>query len=145
MTEPLSAYIDTNIFDYVALKHPKYGLACKRITDDIRDGRLKAYCSYLVPIEILGSLARVDREIAAGAILAFFSFPIEMIPLDERIIREASEITLETGVGYDAIHATAMRSRELQTIITEDIEHWRKMEGVKIIRPLEYDPEHPHS
>ena len=138
MTAPLSAYIDTNIFDYVALRHPKYGLACKKITDDIRDGRLKAYCSYLVPIEILGSLARVDRRIAAGAILAFFSFPIDMIPIDERIIREASEITLETGVGYDAIHAAAMRRRDLQTIITEDIEHWRKIEGIKILRPHEY-------
>ena len=138
MTAPLSAYIDTNIFDYVALKHPKYGLACKKITDDIRDGRLKAYCSYLVPIEILGSLARVNRKIAAGAILAFFSFPIDMIPIDERIIREASEITLETGVGYDSIHAAAMRRRNIRTIITEDIEHWRKIGSVKILRPLEY-------
>ena len=138
MTAPLSAYVDTNIFDYVALKHPKYGLACKKITDDIRDGRLEAHCSYLVPMEILGSLARVDRKIAAGAILAFFSFPIDMIPIDERIIREASEITLETGVGYDAIHAAAMRRRDLRTIITEDIEHWRKIGGVKILRPLEY-------
>ena len=138
MTAPLSAYVDTNIFDYVALKHPKYGLACKKITDDIRDGRLEAHCSYLVPMEILGSLARVDRKIAAGAILAFFSFPIDMIPIDERIIREASEITVETGVGYDAIHAAAMRRRDLRTIITEDIEHWRKIGGVKILRPLEY-------
>lgn len=106
--------------------------------DDIRDGRLKAYCSHLVPIEILGSLAKVDREIAAGAILAFFSFPIEMITLTERIVREASKITLETGVSYDAIHAAAMKSEGLETIITEDVEHWRRIEGMKIIRPLEY-------
>jgi len=133
-----SAYIDTNIFDYVALKHPKYGLACKKIMDDIRDGRFKAYCSHLVPVEILGSLAKVDREIAAGAILAFFSFPIEMIPLTERIIREASEITQDTGVSYDAVHAASMRSEGLETIITEDVKHWEKIKGVKIIRPLEY-------
>lgn len=120
------------------MKHPKYGLACKKILDDIRDGKLKAYCSNLVPIEMLGSLAKVDQEIAAGAILAFFSFPIEMIPLTERLIREASEITLETGIAYDAIHAAAMKSEGLEKIITEDINHWRKIEGVKIIRPLEY-------
>jgi len=120
------------------LKHPKYGLACKKILDDIRDGKLKAYCSNLVPIEMLGSLAKVDQEIAAGAILAFFSFPIEMIPITERLIREASEITLETGIAYDAIHAAAMNSEGLEKIITEDINHWRKIEGVKIIRPLEY-------
>lgn len=138
MTAPPSAYIDTNIFDYVALKHPKYGQACKKITDDIRDGRLKAYCSYLVPMEILGSLSRVDQKMATRAIVAFFSFPIDMIPIDERIIREASEITLETGIVYDAIHAAAMRRRNLQTIITEDVEHWRKIGEVKILRPFEY-------
>lgn len=131
--------MDTNIFDYVALKHPKYGQACKRITDDIRDGRLKAYCSYLVPAEILGSLGRIDRVIAVGAILAFFSFSIDLIPLDERIIREASRITMETGVTYDAIHAASMRSVGLQTVITEDIEHWTKIGNVDIIRPHEYD------
>jgi predicted nucleic acid-binding protein len=121
----------------VALKHPKYGLPCKKVLDDIVDGRLKAYCSHLVPIEILGSLARVDPEIAAGAILAFFSFPIEMIPLTERVIREASKITLETGVTYDAVHAAAMKSEGLETIITEDVDHWSRIEGLKIIRPLE--------
>jgi len=61
-----------------------------------------------------------------------------MIPLTERIIREASEI-LETGVTYDAVHASAMKSEGLETIITEDVNHWRKIEGVKIIRPLEYN------
>lgn len=130
--------MDTNIFDYVALKHSKYGRACKRITDDIRDGRLRAYCSYLVPVEILGSLGRLDREIAAGAVLAFFSFPINMIPLDERIIREASRIMLETGVTYDAVHAASMRSKGLSKVITEDTEHWTKIKEVEIIRPSEY-------
>jgi len=120
------------------LKHPKYGLPCKKILDDVRDGKLLAYCSNLVPIEILGSLAKVDRGIAVGAVLAFFSFPIEMIPLTERLIRKASEITLGTGIAYDAIHAAAMKSEGLEKIITEDISHWRKIEGVKIIRPLEY-------
>ena len=123
----------------MALKHPKYGLPCKKVLDDIVDGRLKAYCSHLVPIEILGSLARVDPEIAAGAILAFFSFPIEMIPLTERVIREASKITLETGVTYDAVHAAAMKSEGLETIITEDVDHWSRIKGLKIIRPLEYN------
>ena len=139
LKEPLSSYVDTNIFDYVALRHPKYGQACKRITDDIRDGRLRAYCSFLVPIEILGSLGRIDRKIAAGAILAFFSFSINMIPLDERIIREASKITMETGVTYDAIHAASIRSRGIRTVITEDIEHWTKIGNLEIISPLEYD------
>jgi len=135
----IRAYVDTNIFDYVALRHPKYGMACKKVTDDIKDGKLEAYCSYLVPIEILGSLSRVDPKIAAGAILAFFSFPIKMIPIDEKLIRDASEILLETGVSYDSIHAAAMRRADLTNVVTEDIAHWRKISGVKIIRPIEYE------
>jgi len=62
-----------------------------------------------------------------------------MIPLTERVIREASKITLETGVTYDAVHAAAMKSEGLETIITEDVDHWSRIEGLKIIRPLEYN------
>jgi len=135
----IRAYVDTNIFDYVALKHPKYGSACKQVTDDIRDDKLEAYCSYLVPIEILGSLARVDPRIAAGAILAFFSFPIKMIPIDEKLLIEASDISLETGVSYDSIHAAAMKRAGLNMVITEDTTHWNKIKGIEIIRPIQYE------
>jgi len=134
----IRAYIDTNIFDYVAIRHPKYGEACKKITDDIRDGKIEAYCSYLVPIEILGSLASVDPNVAAGAILAFFSFSIKMIQIDQMLIKKASEIMREIDITYDSIHAAAMKLEGIDTIITEDIAHWRKIENIKIIRPLQY-------
>lgn len=131
-------YVDTNIFDYVALRHPKYGELCKRITDDIRDEKIKAYCSFLVPVEILGSLAQINPQVSAGAVAAFFAFPIELIPLDERLIREASRIMLESGLGYDSIHAAAMKRAGLRTVLTEDIAHWSRLKGVKVVRPLEY-------
>lgn len=121
----------------MALRHPKYGLPCKKILDDIVDGELKAHCSQLVPIEMLGSLSRIDKSIAYSAVLAFYKFPVTMIPLSERIIREASALTPETGVGCDATHAAAMRSRGLKTVITEDVDHWRIL-GAEIVRPLEY-------
>lgn len=131
-------YVDTNIFDYVALRHPKYGKACKRITDDIRDEKFEAYCSQLVPIEILGSLAEVDPQLSAGAVTAFFTFPIKLIPIDERLIRKAADLMIETGPGYDSIHAAAMERVGLDTIITENVKHWKKFEGTKTIRPSEY-------
>ncbi|MBM5805626.1 MAG: type II toxin-antitoxin system VapC family toxin [Candidatus Verstraetearchaeota archaeon] len=132
------AYIDTNIFDYVALKHPVYGKACKRITDDIRDRKIEAHCSYLVPIEILGSLTKVDPEIAAGAVLALLSFPINMIPIDEAVLRRASSIMVEFGTTYDAVHAAAMEAEGLATIITEDVGHWGRPKHLKVIRPQKY-------
>jgi predicted nucleic acid-binding protein len=135
----LSFYVDTNIFDYSALAHPIYGKACKRIIDDIQNEKLKAYCSFLVPIELLGSLAQIDREKAAIAVSAFFSLPINMIQIDERVLQDAANIMIESHVSYDSIHAASMRAKSLNNIITEDVKDWKKIKHIKIVRPLEYE------
>ena len=134
----MSYYIDTNIFDYSALAHPVYGNACKQIIDDVQNEKIKAYCGFLVPIELLGSLARIDAEKAAVAVAAFFSLPINMIPIDERVLRDAARITVDSGVSYDSVHAACMKRGGLDTIITEDVTDWKRIKKVKIIRPLEY-------
>jgi len=135
----VSFYIDTNIFDYSALAHPVYGKACKHIIDDIQNEKIEAYCSFLVPIELLGSLAQIDTEKASIAVAAFLSLPINMIQIDEWTLRDASSIMLESGVSYDSIHAACMRRKGLDTIITEDTKHWKKIKNIKIVSPLEYD------
>jgi predicted nucleic acid-binding protein len=135
----LSYYIDTNIFDYSALAHPTYGKACKQIIDDIQNEKIQAYCGFLVPIELLGSLSQIDPEKAVIAVEAFFSLPINMIQIDEQILHEAAAITLETRVSYDSIHAACMQRKGLDAIITEDTNNWRKIGKFKIIRPLEYE------
>ena len=134
----MSYYIDTNIFDYSALAHPVYGKACKHIIDDIQNKKIEAYCSFLVPIELLGSLARIDAEKAAIAVVAFFSLPINMIQIDEWVLQEAASIMLDSGISYDSVHAACMRRKDLETIITEDFTDWKKIKNVKIIKPLEY-------
>jgi len=137
-TRRVICYIDTNIFDYSALAHPVYGKACKHIIDDIQNKKTEAYCSFLVHIELLGSLAEIDVEKASIAVAVFFSLPINMIEIDEWILRDATSIMLESGVSYDSIHAACMRRRGLDTIITEDTKYWKKIRNIKIIRPLEY-------
>ena len=134
----MSYYIDTNIFIYSALAHETYGEACKQIIDDIENQKIKAYCSFLVPIELLGVLARIDPEKAALALEAFFSLPIKMLPIDERTLHEAAKLTLESGVSYDCVHAACMQSQGLDKIITEDATDWKKIKKFKIIRPIEY-------
>ena len=135
----MSYYIDTNIFDYSALAHPIYGVACKRIIDDIQNGKIKAYCSFLVPIELLGSLSKIDKAKAAVALEAFFSLPINMIPIDEQTLQNAANITLQTGVRYDSVHAASMVGKGLDTIITEDVTDWKKIKHIRIVRPLDYE------
>jgi predicted nucleic acid-binding protein len=134
----MSFYVDTNIFVYSALAHPVYGKACKQIIDDIQNGKIEAYCGYLVPIELLGSIGRIDAEKAAVAVSAFFSLPINMITVDERVIRNAARILADSNVGYDSIHAACMQRDALDTIITEDITDWKKIKNVTVVRPLEY-------
>lgn len=135
----MSFYVDTNIFDYSALAHPVYGNACKHIIDDIQNKRIEAYCGFLVPIELLGSLARIDAEKASVALAAFFSLPINMIRIDERTLEDAAKIIVESGVSYDSVHAACMLRKGLDTIITEDVSDWRKIKNIKIVRPLEYE------
>jgi predicted nucleic acid-binding protein len=135
----LSYYIDTNIFVYSALAHPIYGKSCKQIIDDIQNEKIKAFCGFLVPIELLGTLARIDPQKAAIAINAFFSLPINMIQIDERILEEAADILVMSSVSYDSIHAACMQRKGLHTIITEDFSDWKKIKGLKVIRPLEYE------
>ena len=134
----MSFYIDTNVFDYSALAHPVYGKACKQIIDDVQNKKIEAYCGFLVPIELLGSLAKINPEKAAVAVQIFFSLPINLIQIDERILQDAAGIMVESGVGYDSIHAACMQREGLDTIITEDIADWKKIKRVKIIRPLQY-------
>ena len=135
----MSYFIDTNIFVYSALAHPIYGAACKQIIDDIQNEKIKAYCSFLIPIELLGSLSKIDAAKAAIAIDAFFSLPINMIPIDEQTLHDAASITLQSGVRYDSIHAACMRRKGLDTIITEDAKDWKRIKHFTIIRPLEYE------
>jgi len=132
-------YIDTNVFDYVALRHEVYGEACKRVLSDIGK-RIEAYCSYLVPIEMLGSLSEIDKELALKAVKAFFSFDIHLIELDELVIFLAGEICKKWRInGYDAVHAAAMRKANIRTIITENVRDFKKVPWIKVVRPIEYE------
>lgn len=149
----MRAYIDTNIYDYVALRHPVYGAACKKILEDVFDGKIEAYGSILVPIEIHGSLCEVDARIASRAVIAYFSLPVSMVPIDGKVMENASEIAVLSEVSYDSVHAAAMHLAT-DTVITEDTRHWKRIRGkwkeirkkigseaneIKIIRPLEYE------
>jgi len=143
-----SAYIDTNIYDYVALKHPAYGEACKNIVRDIYEGKLETYGSILVAVEILGPLMEIDADMAVGAVKAFLSLPVKIIPMDESTIQSAV-----TGASYDAVHASAMARKGISTVITEDLGHWKMIQSnwsrvrdkisttlgeIEIVRPKEY-------
>jgi len=134
----IKVYIDTNIFDYVALRHEVYGKACKEILDDV-SSLLDAHCSFLVPIELVGSLSEISPEIAFKALSAFFAFKIKLIEINKNLLSVAGKIMHTTKIdGYDAIHAAAMKKENIKIIITENYKDFKKIPKIKIIRPLEY-------
>ena len=131
-------YIDTNIFDYVALRNVTYGKACKEILDDIGT-TLEASCSYLVPVEILGSLSEISTQTAFKALLGFFSFKLSLVEVDEKLILWASKLAKKDKInGYDAVHVAAMKKAKIKTIITENYDDFKRIKNIEIVRPLDY-------
>ena len=131
-------YIDTNIFDYVALKNITYGRACKEILDDI-GVILDVSCSFLVPVEMLGFLSEISTKIAFKALLGFFSFKLNLIEVTEKLILSAAKLAKNTKInGYDAVHVAAMKKEKIKTIITENYKDFKVIKGIEIVRPLDY-------
>lgn len=134
----LKVYIDTNIFDYVVLRHETFGSACKEILDDISIF-LDAHCSFLVPIEMLGSLSEISPEIAFKALEGFFSFKIKLIDVADKSLIDAGKICQKTKIdGYDAVHVASMKKVKVKTIMTENYKDFKKVKGLEIVRPLDY-------
>jgi predicted nucleic acid-binding protein len=134
-----TAYVDTNIFDYVILKNEKYGKACKTILEGIGT-KFDAICSIQVPVELLGSTSTVNPMLAYDGLLGFFSFNLRVIGISEKLLFNAATIAKETGIsGYDAIHVATMVQEGIKTIITENYKDFKKIKNIEIIRPSTYE------
>ena len=92
-----------------------------------------------MPVEILGSLSTIDPLVAIGALDDFISLNIKLVPVSNEILHEAVRIVSKTRLnGYDAIHAATMRLEGASVIITENYKDFRKVDGVEVVRPLNY-------
>ncbi|MGC8578176.1 MAG: type II toxin-antitoxin system VapC family toxin [Thermoproteota archaeon] len=120
----INAYIDTNIYVYVALNNIRYFEKCKRILEDASDGKLLAYGSLLVATEILGSLSRIDPRIAQEALKAYLSMPVSNLEITPEVLQLAALINTVTNIKYDSIHAAVMILNGVSNIITNDIDDW---------------------
>jgi predicted nucleic acid-binding protein len=121
------AYIDTNIFVYATLKHPDFGNDCQQILRDVNKAIFAAYGSNFVAIEILGTLAKIDAPKASKGVQSYLKSPILNLAVDARVVEFAGFITEVVNIRYDAIHAATMLLNGVNTIITNDIDHWKKL------------------
>jgi len=123
----IKAYIDTNIYVYVAVRNIKYFDICREILKDIVKNRIEAYGSKLIAIEIIGSLSKIDPYIANETLKSYISMPIKNLEISEEILLIAAYMNMKVNVRYDAIHAALAIKNNIPNIITNDINHWKKI------------------
>lgn len=122
----IKAYLDTNVYVYVALKNINYFEKCKSILNDALTGKIFAYGSLLVAVELLGSISRINPQIAQEALKAYLSMPIHNLEITYETLQLSALVNTVVNIGYDSIHAATMIINGVDKIITNDIDDWRK-------------------
>ncbi len=120
----ISAYIDTNIFIYAIFHHHEYGSICDRVLYDVQEGRIDGHGSYLVAIELLGAISKIDPLIAWNATKYYLAMNIKLHDLNPLVLSVAGLINTVINVRYDAIHLALMILNNVDTIITNDLDDW---------------------
>ncbi|MBI2675604.1 MAG: type II toxin-antitoxin system VapC family toxin [Candidatus Aenigmarchaeota archaeon] len=131
-------YLDTNVIIYAIENHPVYGKKCRDVLKDIEDGKLKACSSFLVLIELINVLARINNLLekrkldARKNIEAVTSLPIVWLELNLLALERASEYGYKVS-GVDYVHIALMELNMVPEIISAD----RELDKVGIIKRLD--------
>lgn len=120
-------YIDTNIFIYVALKHPDFYRGSYEVLHMLVSEEFTGYGSHLVLFELFGALSKLNVEAAYEAVNAYLDLPLKILELNRDTFIYAREIAKLSGTTYDALHAAIIAQNNLDIIVTEDIENWEKI------------------
>ncbi len=120
-------FLDTNIFVYVALKHPDFYDSCYEILELSVDEYYHGYGSDLVLFELFGALSKINPKAAYEAAISYLNLPITRLEINRDVIKVAYKIAEKSGVTYDSIHAATMMINGINLIITEDLTDWIKI------------------
>ena len=123
-------YIDTNVFIYVAVKHPDFFDKCYEVLKCLVRGEYEGYGSEYVLFELFGALARINVTAAYEAVIYYLDLPIELLGSSRSTFLLAREIAGASGVTYDAVHAAVMLENGINTIVTEDVDDWLRIKHV---------------
>ncbi len=120
-------YIDTNVYIYVALKHPEFYEKCYEVLRLLAAKEFTGYGSSLVLHELFGALSEVSAEAAYEAATAYLDLPLTMLEPSRRTLSYAKTIARLAHVTYDALHAALAAENGVEVIVTEDVKDWRKV------------------
>lgn len=121
------AYIDTNIFIYVALKHPDFHRECYSILEALVKGEYIGFGSHLILFELFGSLSKLSYEAAYEAASEYLNLPITLLTPNRETLAYAREIAKLSNTTYDSMHAALVAQNKLDIVITEDLSDWRRI------------------
>jgi len=120
-------YIDTNIFVYVAVKHPEFYEACREVLEGLVNEEYAGYGSHLVLFELFGSLSRISAGAAYEAAAAYLDLPLRMLHIDRDTLLLARDIARLSRTTYDAVHAALAAQNGVQVVVTEDLDDWGRI------------------
>ncbi len=123
-------YIDTNIFVYVAIKHPEFYAACREVLEALVNEEYIGYGSYLVLFELFGSLSRISVEAAYEAATVYLDLPLHVLRMDRETLLLARDIAKLSRTTYDAVHAALVARNGVQVVVTEDVSDWGKIASI---------------
>ena len=134
-------YVDTNVWIYAAIAHPKYGKRCKAILERIERRELEAVISVQVLSEVAGVLYQQYRvKDPTEHVAAVLSYPMKIVDVTPDIVIRAAEYSRDYGIlPYDGIHIASA----LSSLVTEILSADKELDKVSIIRrvdPLEFSP-----
>ncbi|MFQ6075430.1 MAG: type II toxin-antitoxin system VapC family toxin [Candidatus Bathyarchaeia archaeon] len=135
----MTHYIDTNVWIYAIIAHPKYGAKCREILEDIEVGSLKAIISTQVLSEVAGVLYRQYQvKDTTRQITAIISYPLEIATVTPDTILRAAEHARDYEIlPYDGIHVAAATEHMTTKIISADRE-LDKVDFIQRIDPFKY-------
>lgn len=120
-------YIDTNIFIYVALKHPDFYKQCYDVLDMLVSGEFEGYGSYLVLFELFGALSGIDASAAYEAANSYLDLPLIMLELNRETFSYTREIAMLSNTTYDSLHAALVAQNNINVVVSEDVKDWAKI------------------
>jgi predicted nucleic acid-binding protein len=128
----LTYYIDTNIWVYAIIAHPKYGEKCKQILKKIEAKKLEAAISTQVLGEVAGVLYNKYKvKDTTSQLNAILSYPIDIYIVYPDTIRVAAEYARDYGITpYDGIHIALAVENNITDMISAD----KELDKVELIR-----------
>ncbi len=132
-------FVDSNIFIYVLLKDPMYGVACLEILERMERGEEQGVTSTLVISQVAAHLSRRGKGEVVKSFIDYL-YEVGILVLETKLqdfmeaFAEISRLNLDYGVWDDVVLSCQMKRAKIQEIYTND-KDFEKIEWVKPIFP----------